>query len=106
MLPYNVLQSEDEACVLVLVGVAVALTAAVTLWLTDDGHSLFAHAYDDIAVEALGYLRDAGGDAAVSAFARQRLHGLEVRYAAALAAVPADRRPARSVAGCPDLISR
>jgi predicted ArsR family transcriptional regulator len=61
--------------------------------LTDDGHSLFAHAYDDIAVEALNYLRDAGGDAAVSAFAQQRLHGLELRYAAALAQVPADRRP-------------
>ena len=41
--------------------------------LTDDGHSLFPHAYDDIAVEALTYLRAAGGDAAVSAFARQRL---------------------------------
>jgi predicted ArsR family transcriptional regulator len=66
--------------------------------LTDDGHSLFAHAYDDIAVEALSYLRDAGGDAAVSAFARQRLHGLEVRYAAALAQVPADRRPAELAA--------
>jgi len=66
--------------------------------LTDDGHSLFPHAYDDIAVEALSYLRDAGGDAAVSAFARQRLHGLEVRYAAVLAEVPADRRPAELAA--------
>lgn len=66
--------------------------------LTDDGHSLFRHAYDDIAVEALSYLRDAGGDAAVSAFARQRLHGLEVRYAAVLAQVPADRRPAELAA--------
>src|SRR5450432_4439770 len=56
--------------------------------LTDDGHSLFPHAYDAIAVAALDYLRDAGGDAAVSAFARQRLRGLEVRYAAALAQVP------------------
>lgn len=66
--------------------------------LTDDGHSLFPHAYDDIAVEALSYLRDAGGDAAVSAFARQRLSGLEVRYAAALARVPAERRPAELAA--------
>jgi len=66
--------------------------------LTDQGHSLFAHAYDDIAVEALSYLRDAGGDAAVTAFARQRLHGLETRYAAALAQVPADRRPAELAA--------
>jgi predicted ArsR family transcriptional regulator len=66
--------------------------------LTDDGHSLFPHAYDDIAVDALNYLRDAGGGAAVSAFARQRLHGLELRYAAALAQVPADRRPAELAA--------
>jgi predicted ArsR family transcriptional regulator len=66
--------------------------------LTDDGHALFRHSYDDIAVEALSYLREAGGDAAVTAFARQRLHGLEVRYAAALAEVPADRRPAELAA--------
>ena len=66
--------------------------------LTDDGRSLFPHAYDDIAVEALNYLREAGGDAAVSAFARQRLHGLENRYAAALVQVPADRRPAQLAA--------
>src|SRR5665213_3826344 len=33
--------------------------------LTDDGHSLFPHAYDDIAVEALSYLRDAGGDVVI-----------------------------------------
>ena len=65
--------------------------------LTDDGREMFPHAYDDIAVEALSYLRDAGGDAAVSAFARHRLQGLaglETRYAAALADVPDDRRPA------------
>jgi len=62
--------------------------------LTDDGHALFRHAYDDIAVDALNYLRAAGGDAAVSAFAGQRLHGLEVRYAAALEQLSADRRPA------------
>jgi predicted ArsR family transcriptional regulator len=66
--------------------------------LTDDGREMFPHAYDDIAVEALNYLRDAGGDAAVSAFARQRLQGLETRYAATLADVPADRRPAELAA--------
>ena len=41
--------------------------------LTDDGREMFPHAYDDIAVDALNYLREAGGDAAVSAFARHRL---------------------------------
>jgi predicted ArsR family transcriptional regulator len=69
--------------------------------LTDDGREMFPHAYDGIAVDALNYLRDNGGDAAVSAFARQRLqgpHGLETRYAAALANVPADRRPAELAA--------
>ena len=53
--------------------------------LTDDGHALFPHAYDDIAVAALDYLEKPAATTAVTAFAQQRLHGLEVRYAAALA---------------------
>ncbi|MDQ1487168.1 MAG: hypothetical protein QOJ62_2861 [Actinomycetota bacterium] len=61
--------------------------------LTESGRGLFPHAYDDIAVAALQYLKETGGDAAVSAFAHQRLTGLEARYTAALADVPADRRP-------------
>jgi predicted ArsR family transcriptional regulator len=62
--------------------------------LTDAGHASFGHAYDDIAVAALGYLKETGGEAAVTAFARQRLDGLAGRYLLALADVPADRRPA------------
>jgi predicted ArsR family transcriptional regulator len=66
--------------------------------LTDDGHSSFPHAYDAIAVAALDYLRETGGEAALTAFARQRLAGLEGRYAAALVDIPADRRPAELAA--------
>ncbi|WP_448850792.1 helix-turn-helix transcriptional regulator [Corynebacterium sp. 335C] len=40
--------------------------------LTDAGRSRFGHGYDDLAAEALEALRDAGGDAAVEAFARRR----------------------------------
>jgi predicted ArsR family transcriptional regulator len=66
--------------------------------LTENGRSGFPHAYDDIAVAALRYLRDAGGEAAVTEFAHQRLAGLEARYAAVLAGVPAERRPAELAA--------
>ena len=66
--------------------------------LTDAGQASFGHAYDDIAVAALLYLRTTGGEGAVTAFARQRLDGLEARYAGALVDVPADRRPAELAA--------
>ena len=66
--------------------------------LTDDGHSSFPHAYDAIAVAALDYLKETGGEAAVTAFAHQRLAGLEARYTAVLSDVPADRRPAELAA--------
>ncbi len=61
--------------------------------LTDDGRSSFPHAYDALAVAALTYLKETGGDEAVTAFARSRLVGLEARYVAVLADAPADRRP-------------
>jgi predicted ArsR family transcriptional regulator len=40
--------------------------------LTDAGRSAFPHAYDDLATTALRYLRQAGGDVAVTAFAEHR----------------------------------
>jgi predicted ArsR family transcriptional regulator len=40
--------------------------------LTDAGRSAFPHAYDDLATTALRYLRQAGGDDAVAAFAEHR----------------------------------
>lgn len=60
--------------------------------LTNAGRSMFEHTYDDLAVEALRFLDETGGDDAVMAFARHRLSGLEARYLPILAeAAPADR---------------
>jgi predicted ArsR family transcriptional regulator len=44
--------------------------------LTDSGRAAFPHAYDDLATTALRYLRDAGGDDAVVAFAEHRAETL------------------------------
>ena len=69
--------------------------------LTDAGRSTFEHTYDDLAVEALRFLAETGGDEAVMAFARHRLAGLEARYqpilaqAAGRAASPAAGRGAQ-----------
>jgi predicted ArsR family transcriptional regulator len=60
--------------------------------ITDTGRDSFAHAYDELAVGALRYLADTGGDDAVKAFARHRLTDLEDRYRPLLAmADPAER---------------
>ena len=44
--------------------------------LTDSGRGSFPHAYDDLATTALRYLRETGGDAAVTAFAEHRAETL------------------------------
>lgn len=49
--------------------------------LTDAGRDAFYQAYDDLAVTALRFLAEQGGDEAVEAFARRRVADLEVRYA-------------------------
>ncbi len=60
--------------------------------LTDNGRETFPHAYDDLAVSALRYLRESAGDDAVADFARHRLVSLEQRLAASLAEKsPSDR---------------
>ncbi len=60
--------------------------------LTDAGRTSFPHSYDDLAVAALSFLRDTGGDEAVAQFAQQRLAPREARYRAMLASSePADR---------------
>jgi predicted ArsR family transcriptional regulator len=46
--------------------------------------------YDSLAAEALRYLAAQGGPEAVAAFARQRVAGLERRYASRLADAPDD----------------
>jgi predicted ArsR family transcriptional regulator len=53
---------------------------------SDAGHSALEADYDSLAVEVLRYLEANAGPDAVSDFARTRVHALEERYAARLAA--------------------
>jgi predicted ArsR family transcriptional regulator len=48
--------------------------------LTEVGRDRFDQQYDDLAVQALRFLAETGGDQAVLAFARRRISGLETRY--------------------------
>ncbi len=50
--------------------------------LTDAGRASFPHAYDDLANTALRYLRDTGGEDAVTAFAEHRAATLATRLSA------------------------
>lgn len=61
--------------------------------LTDAGRELFDQAYDDLATSLLRHLEQTGGDEAVRAFARQRVHELETRYASALRQAEGEQRP-------------
>jgi predicted ArsR family transcriptional regulator len=60
--------------------------------LSDAGHDSGPTAYDDVAVDALRYLRESVGDAAVEDFARRRMAEWEARYAERIAALPLDQR--------------
>ncbi|MGH3435308.1 MAG: helix-turn-helix transcriptional regulator, partial [Sciscionella sp.] len=44
--------------------------------LTESGRSRFGHAYDDLAVSALRFLAESGGEQAVRAFAERRVAGM------------------------------
>jgi predicted ArsR family transcriptional regulator len=57
---------------------------------SERGHGSLPADYDELAVEALGYVAAHGGAEAVSDFARQRVGGAERRYAARLAAAGDD----------------
>ncbi|MFT4008589.1 MAG: ArsR family transcriptional regulator [Nocardioidaceae bacterium] len=48
--------------------------------LTETGRESFEHQYDELAVEALRFLREQCGDEAVHEFARRRAAGLEAHY--------------------------
>jgi predicted ArsR family transcriptional regulator len=48
--------------------------------LTEAGRDRFDQQYDDLAVQALRFLAETGGDDAVTEFARRRVAGLEARY--------------------------
>jgi predicted ArsR family transcriptional regulator len=55
--------------------------------LTDAGRARFGHGYDDLAVSALRYLSEVGGESAVRGFARARVHELIGPGAAQIAAL-------------------
>jgi len=58
--------------------------------LTDAGRSRLGHAYDDLAATALRYLRTAGGEQALVAFAEHRAAGLAESIRGRLAESPAE----------------
>ena len=62
--------------------------------LTDRGRGVFYQAYDQLAVDALKFLADSAGPAAVDAFARKRVAELADRFRERMDAVPAEERPA------------
>jgi predicted ArsR family transcriptional regulator len=62
--------------------------------LSDAGHDAGPTAYDEVAVAALRFLRQTAGEQAVEDFARQRIAEWESRYAAKIASLPLDERPA------------
>ncbi len=56
--------------------------------LTESGRARLPHAYDDLAVQALEYLAEHGGAAAVTEFARRRAESIVAGHRAELAAAP------------------
>jgi len=67
--------------------------------LTDAGRADFYSAYDDIAIQALEFLAEQAGPAAVSKFAANRASTAEGRYRDSLAAADPDLTPAQALAG-------
>lgn len=59
---------------------------------TASGRESFESAYADLAVGALRFLGESGGEAALRAFAGQRVTELERRYAGPVSAAPVDQR--------------
>jgi predicted ArsR family transcriptional regulator len=56
--------------------------------ITDAGRDRFDQQYDDLALEALRFLEETGGDTAVLEFARRRVAGIETHYDAIVAGDP------------------
>ena len=65
--------------------------------LTESGRDQFEQQYDDLAVQALRFLAETGGEDAVARFATARLDGLERRIEELRAAHP-DERPSEVLA--------
>ncbi|WP_367137836.1 helix-turn-helix transcriptional regulator [Saccharothrix sp. HUAS TT1] len=68
--------------------------------LTEQGRARFGHAYDDLAVAALRFLAEQGGEEAVRTFAERRVSAFVDRHRAAIVAQPdaAERAKALAVA--------
>jgi predicted ArsR family transcriptional regulator len=60
--------------------------------LTDSGRAVFHHDYDALAVDALRFIAETGGEEAVAAFARRRFADLAARYQGVLAEADAAER--------------
>ena len=56
--------------------------------ITEAGRDRFDQQYDDLAVQALRFVAETGGDEAVLAFARRRVAGIEQNFDAVVAAEP------------------
>ncbi|HEV2347298.1 MAG TPA: metalloregulator ArsR/SmtB family transcription factor [Actinocrinis sp.] len=61
--------------------------------LTGAGRSVFHHTYDEMAIDALRFIAQSGGESAVDAFARRRFVGLAERYRSLLAGADPAERP-------------
>lgn len=61
--------------------------------LTGSGRAVFHHTYDDMAIAALRFIAENGGESAVDAFARRRFAGLAERYRDLLAGADPAERP-------------
>ena len=64
---------------------------------TEAGRDRFDQQYDDLAVPALRFLEETGGDAAVLAFARRRVANIETHFDEIVAAEP-DLAPSQALA--------
>jgi predicted ArsR family transcriptional regulator len=65
--------------------------------ITETGRDHFDQAYDDLAVQALRFLAETGGDDAIRAFADRRMSFVEERFAVVLADQP-ELTPAEALA--------
>ena len=61
--------------------------------LTGAGRAVFHHTYDDMAIDAMRFIAESGGDRAVDEFARRRFAGLAERYRELLVDSTAAERP-------------
>jgi predicted ArsR family transcriptional regulator len=61
---------------------------AKTFALTETGREHFDQQYDDLALQAMRFLAETGGDAAVKAFAERRVAFIENDFAGVMAANP------------------